>query len=426
MPANDGSAGKRERQLWTIANTAAIAGLIFFALYYLTAFRFDTLFTVPARQVDFFLWRFIPSYILDHSRYPAVVTGDWEHAVFPYLPSAAVMMLPLSWPPAAIGFAIWLLIEAGCFAVVLWAGLCMSGAMRLRARWIIAIISVLLAENSLGWDFRNHNTNIVYLALLMLGMRASSTWLAGSLFALSINLKLYSGLIPVALYLRGEYRLAVLTCLMTVLFAVLLPAVVFGPTAFLQLGTDWFAQIRYLMDVHSSGTASLIRSVATLLAADPGAGIVSLLLHSTQVIWLILVALYYVIASRAERLQGLHGEQARLADLSVALLTPLPLSIVFIPYHAVVMLPIYMLLLTIAISEETPKWLRGVAIGSCVAFQLALFAVPDWNYRGAVFLFSFAVLLITLGALRLTLARMAHSLQKNLMRSEADQRYKRP
>jgi len=94
----------RQNRLWKIANYTAFAGLIFFALYYLTAFRFDVIFTDPTRQVDFTLWRFVPTYILEHARYPSVVTGDWEHAVFSYLPSAAVMMLPLNWPLPPIAF----------------------------------------------------------------------------------------------------------------------------------------------------------------------------------------------------------------------------------------------------------------------------------------------------------------------------------
>ena len=62
--------------------------------------------------------------------------------------------------------------------------------MRLQARWLIAIAAVLLSENSLGWDFRNHNTNIVYLALVMVGIQTRRTWLGALLLALSINLKI--------------------------------------------------------------------------------------------------------------------------------------------------------------------------------------------------------------------------------------------
>lgn len=390
---------------WKAANCLAFAGLLFFALYYLTAFRFDIIFTNPARQVDFTLWRIVPSYILEHARYPAVVTGDWEHAIFQYLPSAAVMMLPLSWPPQTIAFAIWLLIEASAFALVIWIGLRLSGAAQLRARWLIAIAAVLLSENSLGWDFRNHNTNIPYLALVMLGIQARKTWLGALMFAISINLKLYSALIPAALAWRREYALAAATCAVTVLIAVALPIFAFGPSAFFQVASDWFAQIDYSMAIQSGHTASLNRSVATWLGVDPGASIANVTLRALQAAWLVMVACYFLVAARARPAGAFHYNQARLADMCVALIAPLPLSIWFIPYHAVVMLPAYMLLLTIVVADEWPKRLRVISAGACLACLVVRFAVTDWNYRGAVFLVSFTILLGALGVIRWALMR---------------------
>ena len=174
----------------------AIVGLVFFGLYYLTGFRFDTLFTVEARQVDFTIWRIIPSYILERHRYPSVVTGDWIHAIFPYLPSAAAIMLPLSVPSQTVGFAIWLLIESIAFVIVIWTSLQLSGAVALPGAMVIAITAVLLNGNSLGLEFRNHNTNIVYLALVLLGVADAPHLVEGAAISvLSFNLKLYSGIL---------------------------------------------------------------------------------------------------------------------------------------------------------------------------------------------------------------------------------------
>jgi Glycosyltransferase family 87 len=203
----------------------------------------------------------------------------------------------------------------------------MSGAMHLQARWLIAIAAVLLSENSLGWDFRNHNTNIVYLALVMVGIQTRRTWPGALLLALSINLNLYSGLVPIALAWRREYALAAATCVLTVLIAVLPPVVAFGPSAFPQLTADWIAQIRYSIASQSGHTASLIRSVATLLAADPGAVLSTVTLRAVQAAWLVLVACYYVVAARRQPAQAIHYDQARLADICVAFIAPLPLSV---------------------------------------------------------------------------------------------------
>jgi len=81
-----------------------------------------------------------------------------------------------------------------------------------------------------------------------------------------------------------------------------------------------------------------------------------------------------------------------------------PIAPWFIPYHAVVMLPAYILLLTVAIAEEWPKWLRATSAGACVASLVVRFAIPSWNYRGAMFLISFVILLSALGTIRRALA----------------------
>jgi hypothetical protein len=399
------------RRYWMAIDALAIAGLIFFALYFLTAFRFDTLFTVEARQVDFTIWRFVPSYIMEHGRYPAVVTGDWIHTIFPYLPSAAAMMLPLSIPPQTVGFAIWLLIESIAFLLVILTSLHLSGAMQLRGRMLIAIGAVLLCGNSLGWDFRTHNTNIVYLALVMLGLVTRRIWLAALLLALSFNLKLYSGPLMLALAWRREYRLAVGTALAAAAIAVLLPMLVFGLSAFPQLISDWLAQIHYTLSpvTQSAATASLYRSAATLLAAEPSSNEVITAVRITQLTWIFFVVGYFMIAGRSQPLQQLAYSQARLGDICVALMAPLPLSTWLITYHAVVMLPAFMLLIVIAADSRWPNWLRCTAIASCVGCQVIRFTVRDYDYRGASLVGSCLLILLALIPIRRSLAKSSQN-----------------
>jgi hypothetical protein len=393
---------------WRLANAAAIAGIVFFAFYYLTAFRFDTLFTVPSRQVDFNIWRFVPGYILEHGRYPASATGDWEHALFPYLPSAAAMMLPLSWPPRLVAFALWLVIEGGAFAVALWAAMRPSGAALLPGRWVVAVAAVLLCENSLGWDFRNHNTNIVYLALVMLGLLSRRTWLSALLFALSVNLKLYSAFLPAVFAWRREFRLALAVILLTALIAVGVPLAVLGPAEVSQLFADWIAQIHYtlLPTNEAEQSAALIGSIAALLGVAPASGTANIALRAIQIAWLALVAFYYFFCARGDVAPGRGHDQLRLADICVALMMPLPLSTWLFPYHLVVLLPAYLLLLAVAAAEEWPVRIRVWTIAACIAAQIPRFVVHDWHYRGIVFLASFVVLVAALAMIRRSAARM--------------------
>jgi hypothetical protein len=392
----------RLHQFCRVGDAAAIGGLAFIALYYLTAFHFGNLFSNPARQVDFGIWRFVPNFIFEHGRYPAAATGDWEHALFPYLPSAAAIMRPLSWPPEPIAFALWLAIEAAAFALSIWAALHLSGA-RTPGRWLIGLVAVLLCENAVGWDFRNHNNNIVYLAMVMLGLLARRTWLAALLFAVSINFKLYSGVLPIAFGCRREMRLALATALGAVLIAVALPAAVFGLRGALQLAADWMSQINYTLSPaqQASSTVSLVGSVAALLAVQPGAVSAAVALRALQAGWLALAALYFFSCARAGAGEGERFHQFRLADVCVALMVPLPLSTWLIPYHAIVLLPAYTLLLTIAASAGWSGRARLFAATACVGTQIVHFAVPAWSYRGLAYLVTFAILVAGLAVVRL-------------------------
>ena len=89
-------------------------------------------------------------------------------------------------------------------------------------------------------------------------------------------------------------------------------------------------------------------------------------------------------------------------------MAPLPLSTWFLPYHAVVMLPAWLLVVTVAANKEWPRWIRLAAIAVMVASQILRFGIHDWNYRGAMYFMSFVLLTLLLGAVRWTLAPRAH------------------
>ena len=318
------------------------------------------------------------------------------------------MLLPLSIPPEPVAFAIWLLIEAGAFALAIWASLRLSGAMEVRGPMVIAITAVLLSDSAISWDFRTHNTNIVYLAMLMLGLAIRRTWLSAMLLALSCNLKFYSGPLMFVLAWRREYRLAAGMAVTAMLIAILLPMAVFGPFSFSQLMADWFAQVRYTFaPITQSASASLVRSAATILATDPAAGEVTILVRAAQAVWIVLVLGYFAFANRTQQLPQLQYDQARLADACVVLMAPLPLSTWFIPYHAVVLLPTYMLIVVISADGRWSNWLRITCVAACTTCQILRFTVPNWNYRGAVYLVSFVILLVMLGAVRRALTSYA-------------------
>jgi glycosyl transferase family 87 len=400
-----------------IVNAFAIVGLTYFVLHFLTSFRFTTLFTVADRQVDFRFWYYVPRYIVEHLRYPASETGDWTHVIFQYLPSAAAMLLPLSAIPHAISLAIWLLAQAVAFAFVIWAAARLSGAAALPGWPSIALVAALLTSNALGWDFRNHNNNLIYLALVMMALLTNRTWLSAVLIAISVNLKLYSGLLLIALAWRREYRLAAATAIACALLALVLPLAVFGPAALPQLAADWLEQIRYTTSAahQAAGPASLFLTASALLGADITSQAVAVLVRATQGCWMILVIGYFVTAGRSQPTDREVYNQVRLADACVALMAPLPLSTWFLPYHGVVMLPAFVLLITAMVAPGSPNRTRAAALIGCVGSQLVRLG-GSWNFRGAAFLAGFVVLVLALAVIRQSLmqARVASVRQDSL------------
>jgi hypothetical protein len=390
------------RWAWPLADVLTIAGLIFFAFYFLTAFRFDVLFVARERQVDFWQWYNFPPIIARSLQYPSVALND-STIPFPYLPSAVAMFLPLSALPLMVAFGFWIVLQAAAFAVVLWTGIKLSGAAEHRGRLLIALAAVLMAENQLGWDFRTHNNNVIYLALIMLGMTVRAAWLSGLLLAVSANLKIYSGILLFGLIWRREYWLAVSMSIAGVLIAVVLPIAVFGAHGYIQLLEGWVGQA---LSNAPPGKPALLppdllrKSAAFLLGADPASAAVSILVRTSQIVWLALVIGYFVFAKRPSG--AASDTQARLSDFCVVLLAPLPFSIWFMPYHAIVLLPAYMLLLTVAVSTDRDIWTRRIAAFALIACQILRYVVTLWDLRGAVYLTSFVLILLALGALRRT------------------------
>jgi hypothetical protein len=118
----------------------------------------------------------------------------------------------------------------------------------------------------------------------------------------------------------------------------------------------------------------------------------------SQAAWAALVIGYFTIAAR--RSVSGNSAQARLCDVCVLLLAPLPFSIWFIPYHAIVLLPANMLLLTVALGSEWDFLRRGAAVGALVASQVLQYAVVQWDLRGATSLATFALVVLALAIIR--------------------------
>ena len=83
------------------------------------------------------------------------------------------------------------------------------------------------------------------------------------------------------------------------------------------------------------------------------------------------------------------------------------------------MIPAFMLLLTVVVQNGWTKYHRITAIAVCLGCQGVRFVVPDWNYRGAVFLAEFVLLVMALAVMRWHLTRPSDSAAGNLEREKS-------
>jgi hypothetical protein len=226
------------------------------------------------------------------------------------------------------------------------------------------------------------------------------------LFAVTANLKLYSGVLIPGLLWRREYRLALMTALAAIVLVVLLPLLAFGPDHAFKLFSSWINELLYTASPAGRAAAplSLQKTAAALLGVEPGSAAALTAARCAQALWLALVAGYFLVAARPGSDSG--SNVARLCDVVVLLMLPLPISTWLVPYHGIVMLPAYVLIVSRLIDSQQPRALRLMAGAACIGCVALRFAIPAWDLRAGTLTLSLVLTLVTLGAIRMAAGRM--------------------
>jgi hypothetical protein len=374
-------------------------------VYFLTGFRFEALVSGDTRQVDFRMWYLLPPQIraLD---YPSAISGNWVIPL-PYLPSAIAMLLPLSFMPQVTAFVVWMALQAISLVVVLWVSLALAGMASSRLRMPIAAAAICVAGAAIEWDMRAHNNNLIYLAFVMVGLKARRPWVSAMLWAIATNLKLYSVVLIPGLLRRREYRLAAMTAIATLAIATILPLLAFGYAHSIKLHMSWLNDVLYTMSSAGQAAAplSLRKTASALLDADPTSLAAMFVSKTAQALWLLLALCYFVIAAGRDSRDG-ATDIARLCDFMIMLMLPLPISSWLVPYHGVVMLPAFILIVSALIETRHSIFVRGMAglaVFGCITLR---FAIPAWDLRAGTLLLSLTLTLLALGAIRMSPARL--------------------
>ena len=289
------------------------------------------------------------------------------------------------------------------FVIVIWTSLRLVGVDQSHLRLPIAVAAVFITSTAIEWDLRAHNNNLIYLALVMLALSTRKTWIAAILFAVTANLKLYSGVLIPGFLWRREYRLGLATAVAAALLAIALPLLVFGPDQSLKLFGSWINEILYTTSPAGRAAAplSLQKTAGALLGVDPGGSTAMVAARCGQFLWLVLVAGYFLVTARRNSTDG-HNPIARLCDVVVLLMLPLPISSWLVPYHGIVMLPAFILIVSQLIDAERSRFVRiaaGIACAGCIVLR---FGVQTWDLRAGVLTLSLVLTLIALGAIRMS------------------------
>jgi hypothetical protein len=334
-----------------------------------------------------------------------------QDTIFPYPPSAVIIVRSLGLGGAAVFMGVWCLLITAALIAIIRASLAQE-VPALRQAWVaIGLVAVVLTDSPVSWDLRNVNSNLIYLGLVMAGyaLLGSLPVIAGIMIGLSVSLKLYSGLLLIWLIVNREIRAAAGATVTIVLFWVLLPICFFGLQGTEHLYEGWFGQLRAIAApaLHDSLAKSNVgpplvtvqQAVAFLtggsFASDTTLKVVSLL----WVAWLSALLLYCVRWYRSA-FPAQTPSRAILADWVVLLVAPLPFSIWLEPYHLVPFLVAALLALAVVMDESMLRADRFAALGILTVFLLFLLFKVPFEVRGLGILAELFVLAFVLAFMR--------------------------
>jgi hypothetical protein len=396
---------------------AAIVIAVFYFLYNACKFRIATLALLSGDASIIFQSSLT---IAGAGRYPAQSALGNFNDIFPYPPPAVLTFAALAQlGPTIFMVVIEVLAFVGLFAVV---RLCVSYEDRAVVRlWPLLLLpAILLTYNPIEYDLLGRNVNLTILALTLssFALLRRAPVASGVVLALAISLKLYSGLLLIWLIVFN--RRAAISCIaaLAVLWVVA-PLLHWGGAGAVQIYRDWLDQLTiangswvYALAGTGSGPPLITLRLAAsrLLTADPFGSDVRHLLLLLQAAWIAVLAVYAYRARR--RPASEDASRATLADWFVLLVAPLPFSPWFEPYHAVALIPGFVLGMVLVLDRSQSVRARAVMALACVAAAVVKELPVAFEMRGLVFTAQFAFVILALSFVRPALkgqVRLTHA-----------------
>jgi hypothetical protein len=341
-------------------------------------------------------------------RYPAQSALGNFNDIFPYPPPAVLIFAALAkLGPTIFMTVIEVLTFIALFAVV---RLCVVQEGRAVVRmWPLLLLPViLLTYNPIEYDLFGRNVNLTILALTLssFALLRRAPVASGVVLALAISLKLYSGLLLVWLILFN--RKAAVSCVVALAALwIVAPLLYWGGDGAVRIYRDWLDQLAiangsWVYALAGSGTGppliTLRLAASRLLAADPFGPDVRNLLLLLQAAWVSVLAVYGYRAW--QRPASKNVSRATLADWFVLLVAPLPFSPWFEPYHAVALIPGFVLCMLLALDRSWSWHARSIMVLACIASAVVKELPIPFEMRGLVFTAQFMFVILALSSVR--------------------------
>jgi hypothetical protein len=301
---------------------------------------------------------------------------------YPYPPPAVALQAATAVFPFPVSASFWLALTGVA------AGACyLTLARILGLQYRPGSLGLLLLAHAavatyFQWDLRSMNCNTIVLATVLFGcaaLVAKRDRAAGFWFALAIALKVYPVLLLPYLAWVRRWRAFGWAAGFSIVLWLIVPAVLFGPTAWRDVYHSWFGELSGTMDpelMHSHPILISLHKAATHVAGGDAAA--KAIVLSVAALWI-----FVGLAGAFACWGGRECDGARiLTHVSLLIVGPVAMSPYLEMYHLVpLVVPAVVLL---AVAADSARFTR-VRVVSAIGFLMGLaimIASSPWPLRG--------------------------------------------
>lgn len=352
---------------------------------------------------DYAFARDLGSRVVESGRYADPFASPGPSVVFAYPPPFALLQVAFAGAGPVVGPLAYMLALVLAGAAGPWMCLRLVGAHRRPFRWVAVALAVLACRAFVQSDLHHLNSNTLTAslaigALLAFGPATGSRardGVGGGLLAASLAIKPWAAGIVLLLVARGRLRAVVWSVAWVVFLFWLVPALVLGPQASLDLSVGWVGLLAATAEVDAVHRIAVDNAslAAAALAWGLDAQVAAAVVRSLQAMWLLAIAALVVGELRRARAgDGLDGRRWLRVGATL-LVAPIPLTAILQPHHAVVVVPLAIVValdgLAIGITRRAGVLRLGVLVS---VFGLSSYGPPG-PARGPWLVGSLALLL---------------------------------